>query len=100
MEWALVSTDITEANVLHHLRVDVRLFEDLLEQLVHDEVERSIFHATFEAFGQGRSYGECNDYIVGVLLGSVDIYVSADATGLMLPEGTYIADSPLLLGER
>lgn len=65
-------TDIPEANVLYHLRVDVRLLNDLLEQLVNDELERSIFHAAFEAFGQGRPYGECNDYIVGVLLGSVD----------------------------
>ena len=72
MTWCVFNTDISEANVLYHLRVDVRLLDDLLEQLIDDELERSILHATFEAFGQGRPYGECNDYIVGVLLGSSD----------------------------
>ena len=70
--WVVVITDISKANILYHLRVDVRLFNDLLEQLVNDEVERSIFHAAFETFSQWCPYGECDDYIVGVLLSSND----------------------------
>ena len=96
----MVSTNISKANVLYHLRVDVRLFDDLLQQLVNDEVKRSILHAAFKAFSQGGAYGECDDYIVGVLLSSICMYQSADASGLVVGEMAYIADSPLLLGER
>lgn len=72
MGWFVINTNISKANILYHLRVDIRLLDDLLEQLVNDEVERSIFHAAFETLGQGRPYGQCDDYIVCVLLGSVD----------------------------
>ena len=68
----MVNTGISKANVLDHLGVDFRLVDDLFEQMVNDELERSVFHAAFKGFSQGRPYGECDDYIVGVLLGSVD----------------------------
>ena len=59
---------ISKTDVLDHLRVEVTLADDLLEELEHDAIERSILETALLALGQGRSDGERNDDIIGVLL--------------------------------
>ena len=91
-------TDIAEADIFYHLRINPRLLKDLFEEGVDDEIEWSVFEATFAGFGKGRPYGERDDYIVGVLLGSVKCL--ARAMGSRAGKATYIAESPLLPGVR
>lgn len=91
-------TDIAEADIFYHLRINPRLLKDLLEEGVDDEIEWSVFEATFAGFGKGRPYGERDDYVVGVLLGSVKRL--ARAMGSRAGKAAYIAESPLLPGVR
>lgn len=70
----------------------------MLEEGVDDEIEWSVFEATFAGFGKGRPYGERDDYVVGVLLGSVKRL--ARAMGSRAGKAAYIAESPLLPGVR
>ena len=91
-------TDIAEADILHHLGVNPRLLENLLEEGVDDEVEWSVFEAAFAGFRQGRPYGERDDYIVRVLLGSVKCL--ARAMGSRAGEGGIHCREPALAGSE
>ena len=92
------STYITEAHIFYHLRIDIRSLKDLLQERVHDIIQGRILHTTFEPLGQRRSYGQCYDHIVSVLLGSI----GGQCLSVLhtIEEEAYIAESPLLLGVR
>jgi hypothetical protein len=57
---------IATTNVLHELRIDFRLFDDLLKQRVDEIIELSIFESSLEALGKRRSDRESNHYIIGI----------------------------------
>ena len=62
---------ISKTDVLDHLRVEVTLADDLLEELEHDAIEWGVFETALLALRQGCSNGEGNDDIIGVLLRAV-----------------------------
>jgi hypothetical protein len=79
------ATYIAKANVLDQLWVEVALADNLLEDLEHQAIERSVLEAALLGLGQGCPDGECDDNIVGVLGGAVDV-VSQRCTFVMLVE--------------
>ena len=44
-------TYIATADIFDELRVNLRLFEDFLEDGIEEEIEFGIFETTFEGFG-------------------------------------------------
>lgn len=64
-------TYISKADILYHLRVNVRFFNDFLEQRINHVIKRSIFEAPLEGLGQWRPDCECDDYIIRVFLRTV-----------------------------
>ena len=67
------TTYVAQANVLNQLRVEVALADDLLEDLEHQAIERSVLEAALLGLGQGSTDGECDDNIVGVLGSAVGV---------------------------
>lgn len=62
---------IAKADVLDHLRVKPALADNLLEDLEHQAIERSVLEAALAGFGQGSPDGEGDDNVIGVLGGAV-----------------------------
>jgi hypothetical protein len=69
----------------------------LLQHLDEDAVERRVFEATFEGFGEGRSDGEGDDNVVGVFGGAAS-NVSTASPGIGTGS-SHMALSPLVDGE-
>ena len=88
---------ISQANILHDLRVDVGSLHNLLQCLIDQVIQACVFHSTLETLGKRRSYGICDDNIVRVLLCSGGPSVNAPVRE---GEKRYMAARPLLLGER
>lgn len=84
---------VAQADILDQLRVNVHLSPDLLEDLEDHAIERRIFQTTLPAFGERRSDGQCNDYIVGVLGGAVQDRLSATSSPWIPEAGILIRDS-------
>lgn len=62
---------ISQTDVLHHLRIYVRLLNDFLQQRIDEIIELGVFESASASLGQRRPYRERDDNIVWVLLGSV-----------------------------
>jgi hypothetical protein len=71
--WLRSTTYVAQANVLDQLWVEVALADNLLEDLEHQAVERSVLEAALLGLGQRSADGECDDNIVGVLGGAVGV---------------------------
>jgi hypothetical protein len=94
---------VTKADILDHLRVQLALADNLLQDLEHQAIERGVLKATLAGLGQGCPDCESDNNIVGVLRGTVGDARSAKCLpdgekrkkwGL---EGAYICSSGLLL---
>ena len=67
------ATYVAQANVLNQLWVEVALADNLLEDLEHQAIERSVLEAALLGLGQRSTDGERDDNIVGVLGGAVGV---------------------------
>lgn len=67
------ATYVAQANVLNQLWVEVALADNLLEDLEHQAIERSVLEAALLGLGQRSADGERDDNIVGVLGGAVGV---------------------------
>ena len=72
MRW----TYIAQADIFHKRRINLRLCDDFLHELVDEAVERRVFEAAFAGFCEGRADGEGDDDVVGVLRRSTIYCVS------------------------
>ncbi len=66
-----MTTYISQAYILDHLRIQPRLAHHLLENLDEKPVQRSIFEAPSLRLGQGRPDGERYNDIVWIFLSAV-----------------------------
>ena len=66
-------TNIAKADVFYELWIDIRFVDNFFKKGIDDVVQWCVFKATFEAFGQRRTDCQCNDHIVGILLGATGI---------------------------
>lgn len=62
---------IADADVLDESRVELGALDDGLEELVEDAVELGVLEAALTGLGEGRTDGEGDDDVVGVLGGAV-----------------------------
>ncbi len=66
-----VTAYIAKTDILDKLGINFRFCDESFEGLVDDEIERSVFQATFAPFGKGRTDGTGDDYVIRVLLSAV-----------------------------
>lgn len=67
---------IATADILDQLRVNFRLFNDLLQERVYKIVELCILESTLETLCQWCTDGEGDNYIIGILGSAVDMGIS------------------------
>lgn len=63
---------IPKTDILHQRRIYVTPLLDLLQQCVDHVLEAGVLEATLLGLGQGRSDGQGDDDIVGILGGSAE----------------------------
>jgi hypothetical protein len=92
----MVRTNISEADILNEGRVQVAALPDLLQQGVDHVLEAGVLEAALLGLGQGRSDGEGDYDIVGVLGLAAEQTVSATSHVKVKDGATYmeLSDDP------
>lgn len=90
---------ISKTNILDQCRINLALFQHLLQERVYNVIEIGIFETTLLSFCERGSNGEGNNNIVGVLLGA-----SEESSACHRERGsvelTYIPATPVFVEDR